>query len=84
MTSDRTIERRVREQINREAAARVALVEVFDPIKELDALRAENERLRKASNAVLDFYDGPLEAKRPDVFAMLMRDLARALERKPE
>jgi ABC-type bacteriocin/lantibiotic exporter with double-glycine peptidase domain len=84
MTSDRTIERRVREQINREAAARVALVEVFDPMKELDALRAENERLRKASNAVLDFYDGPLEAKRPDVFAMLMRDLARALERKPE
>lgn len=52
--------------------------------RERDELRAENERLRKASNAVLDFYHGPVQAKRPDVFSLSMRDLGDALERRTE
>ena len=45
-------------------------------------LRAENERLRAAGNAIIDFYNGPLEAKRPDIFHRLMVRLNAALEEK--
>ena len=48
----------------------------------ITALRAENERLRAAGNAIIDFYNGPLEAKRPDIFHRLMVRLNAALEEK--
>lgn len=46
---------------------------------DLTVERAENERMRAAGNALVDFYNGPVEAKRPDVFQRLMQRLANAL-----
>jgi hypothetical protein len=43
-------------------------------------LAAENERLRAAAQAIVDFHNGPLEAKRPDVFQILMSRLDAALK----
>ena len=53
------------------------------PTNTIAALRAENERLRAAGQAIIDFYNGPLEAKRPDIFHRLMVRLNAALEEKP-
>lgn len=53
----------------------------FDAVNELTALRAENGRLRAAATALIDFHNGPREAKRPDVFRLLMVRLNAALEK---
>ena len=43
-------------------------------------LEAENERLRAAANALIDFNNGPREAKRLDIHQRLLVRLARAME----
>jgi hypothetical protein len=46
---------------------------------ELDAARAELAGVREAGQALVNFHNGPLEAKRPDVFQILISRLAAAL-----
>jgi hypothetical protein len=46
-------------------------------------LRAEVERLREALTGLVDFVDGPAEAKRPDVFALRM-NAARTVLKEPK
>jgi hypothetical protein len=43
-------------------------------------LRAEVERLRAALTGLVDFVDGPAEAKRPDVFGLRMKAARTALK----
>ena len=50
---------------------------------ELRRLHAEAERLREALAGLVDFVDGPAEAKRPDVFALRM-NAARAALKEPK
>jgi hypothetical protein len=47
---------------------------------ERDEARAEVERLRAALTGLVDFVDGPAEAKRPDVFALRMNSARAALK----
>jgi hypothetical protein len=72
------------------AEARVAdlksLIKNSDPYL-ISALTSENNDLQArvkvledAGTAILDFHNGPLEAKRPDVFQRLMVRLAAALQ----
>jgi hypothetical protein len=44
------------------------------------AAEARVKALEETGTAILDFYNGPLEAKRPDVFQRLMVRLAAALQ----
>jgi hypothetical protein len=46
----------------------------------LISAEAKVKVLEDAGTAILDFYNGPLEAKRPDVFQQLMVRLAAALQ----
>jgi hypothetical protein len=46
------------------------------------ATMARLKVLEEAGTSILDFYNGPLEAKRPDVFQRLMVRLAAALQEK--
>jgi hypothetical protein len=41
------------------------------------------DELIMAANAIIDFYNGPVEAKRPDIFQRLMQRLANALPPAP-
>jgi hypothetical protein len=56
------------------------LVNVPALIRELAVARAKVKVLQEAGTAILDFYNGPLEAKRPDIFQRLMVRLAAALQ----
>lgn len=49
----------------------------------ITALRAENERLRAAATALIDFHNGSREARRPDKFYLLMVRLNAVLEERP-
>lgn len=40
--------------------------------------------IEEAAQALIDFHNGPLDAKRPDVFRLLMQRLANALPPPPE
>lgn len=51
--------------------------------RERDVLRALNAELVKAGEALVDFHNGTLETKRPDVFQRLMQRLANALPPSP-
>ena len=42
--------------------------------------RAERDALRAALTGLVDFVDGPAEAKRPDVFALRMNAARNALK----
>jgi len=58
----------------------VVAVQFSDALGELSRAEAEVERLRAALTGLVDFVDGPAEAKRPDVFALLMNAVRNALK----
>ena len=47
-------------------------------------LKAENERLRRALRAIVEFDEMPLEAKRPDVFQLRLNAARAALSQEPK
>jgi hypothetical protein len=60
----------------------VVAVQFSDALGELSRAEAEVERLRSVLTAIVDFVDGPAEAKRPDVFALRMKAVRAALKEK--
>jgi hypothetical protein len=79
-----------------EAAARITALEQENATlkgnREVDAglmgglklvikqLEQENARLREAGSALIDFHNGPLEAKRPDLWQRLLTRFSAAME----
>ncbi len=46
-------------------------------------LRAKVKALETAGDAIIRFHNGPAEAKRPDIFVLLLKALAIALDEPP-
>jgi hypothetical protein len=72
-----------------EAAARITALE--QEVHNLDVmicdisltnknLEQENARLREAGSALIDFHNGPLEAKRPDIWQRLLTRFSAAMD----
>jgi hypothetical protein len=43
-------------------------------------LEDDAKRLREAGNALIDFHNGPLEAKRPDIWHRILTRFVKAME----